>query len=255
MSNYIEHLMNRSFDDAGQVKPRLPSLFEPLPDAMGLSEEFGVEENSSSFPAPTAPEWNAPQVPSFVPPFVPPLRVEPLRSQKQPLSTPTPPPVRASSAPTPALTEPHLQPSPETPQPTPQSSLFPLVPPSAVPHPSSSFTADAPVEPKTVPTTTIAPRLVASVASAPVPAAPLRPAIALSSTTAPGRPGSPLIRSLHPETIASPQPAAPAPTIQVNIGRIEVRATLPAAPTPPKSRPTAPVMSLEDYLRQRGNKS
>jgi len=44
--------------------------------------------------------------------------------------------------------------------------------------------------------------------------------------------------------------AAEAPTIQVTIGRIEVRATPPAAPVP-KSRPASPTLSLDDYLRQR----
>ena len=44
---------------------------------------------------------------------------------------------------------------------------------------------------------------------------------------------------------------APAPTIQVTIGRIEVRAT-PAAKAPVRERPAAPsALSLEEYLRQR----
>ena len=45
-------------------------------------------------------------------------------------------------------------------------------------------------------------------------------------------------------------PAAPPPTIHVTIGRIEVRATPPAAP-PRKTTAQPPVMSLEDYMRQR----
>jgi len=45
--------------------------------------------------------------------------------------------------------------------------------------------------------------------------------------------------------------AAPAPIIQVSIGRIEVRATPPPAQAP-RPRPSAPsAVSLEDYLRQR----
>jgi hypothetical protein len=45
---------------------------------------------------------------------------------------------------------------------------------------------------------------------------------------------------------------APAPTIQVTIGRIEVRAT-PPPPAPPQSqqRSTPPIMSLDQYLQQR----
>lgn len=43
---------------------------------------------------------------------------------------------------------------------------------------------------------------------------------------------------------------AEAPVIQVTIGRIEIRATPPAA-APPKPRSVSPRLTLEDYLRQR----
>jgi hypothetical protein len=62
----------------------------------------------------------------------------------------------------------------------------------------------------------------------------------------------PSVRSLEldtPKFSATPQPA---PTIQVTIGRIEVRATPSTAPSPTQSRSAPSVMSLEDYLRQRG---
>ncbi len=49
---------------------------------------------------------------------------------------------------------------------------------------------------------------------------------------------------------ASARPSA-APTIQVTIGRIEVRATPPAPATPRKAPPKPAAMSLEDYLKQR----
>jgi hypothetical protein len=58
-----------------------------------------------------------------------------------------------------------------------------------------------------------------------------------------------------PGTLRAEQGAGPAtpelpPTIQVTIGRIEVRAT-PAPAAPPASRRAAPIMSLDEYLRQR----
>lgn len=45
---------------------------------------------------------------------------------------------------------------------------------------------------------------------------------------------------------------APEPTIQVTIGRVEVRAEAPSVPPEPKPKAKTPaVMSLDDYLNQR----
>ncbi|WP_193198579.1 hypothetical protein [Nostoc sp. MG11] len=47
--------------------------------------------------------------------------------------------------------------------------------------------------------------------------------------------------------------AAPSvPTIHISIGRIEVRAVSPPAPTRSRSAPAAPRLSLEDYLKSKG---
>ncbi len=44
---------------------------------------------------------------------------------------------------------------------------------------------------------------------------------------------------------------APVPTIQVTIGRLEVRASTPEAAIPPARARKEPTMSLETYLRRR----
>jgi hypothetical protein len=74
----------------------------------------------------------------------------------------------------------------------------------------------------------------------------------------------PLVRAVDPDvrrpTSASPRagqtpvPLAgePPPTIQVTIGRIEVRAMPPPA-SPTQSRRASPIMTLEEYLRQRSH--
>ncbi|HEY5676906.1 MAG TPA: hypothetical protein VIR81_08975, partial [Myxococcales bacterium] len=49
----------------------------------------------------------------------------------------------------------------------------------------------------------------------------------------------------------APAPAEPGPTVQVTIGRVEVRAVPPAAPSPAPVRRTGPAISLEDYLHRR----
>jgi hypothetical protein len=57
----------------------------------------------------------------------------------------------------------------------------------------------------------------------------------------------------HAEPSASPlsvERESEAPTIQVTIGRVEIRATLPTPPSR-KTLPKAPAMSLDDYLKQR----
>ena len=41
------------------------------------------------------------------------------------------------------------------------------------------------------------------------------------------------------------------PTIHVTIGRVEVRAVTPPAPSSRKGRDASPVMSLDEYLRTR----
>ncbi len=65
---------------------------------------------------------------------------------------------------------------------------------------------------------------------------------------------------VQPRVALYPEPAGPArlgpelraePTIQVTIGRVEVRATHPAAPVAPRERRAPAAMSLEEYLRGR----
>lgn len=60
----------------------------------------------------------------------------------------------------------------------------------------------------------------------------------------------------EPAGPARPRPAVRAePTIQVTIGRVEVRATHPAAPVTPRERQTPTAMSLEEYLSRRAERS
>jgi len=61
-----------------------------------------------------------------------------------------------------------------------------------------------------------------------------------------------LVRAASPPQPATVrETASPSPTIQVTIGRIEIRATPAAAPVR-TARPVTPKLSLEDYLRSRG---
>jgi hypothetical protein len=63
---------------------------------------------------------------------------------------------------------------------------------------------------------------------------------------------APSVKSVAQNFMEGGDTPQPSPTIQVTIGRIEVRATPPPATSLAKSRPASPAMSLEEYLRQRG---
>ncbi|MFO7539813.1 MAG: hypothetical protein R6X32_17380 [Chloroflexota bacterium] len=79
----------------------------------------------------------------------------------------------------------------------------------------------------------------------------ITPAVALNDlrpSVSPPRPIRP--RGQEQRATSREETAVPAPTIQVHIGRIEVRAT-PPPPSPKKSRPQPSLTSLDDYLRQR----
>jgi hypothetical protein len=89
------------------------------------------------------------------------------------------------------------------------------------------------------------------------------PPVALAKSTA-LRPGeiAPASRRDPPRDIArrsdladsrpsADQPAAP--SVQVSIGRVEVRAVFAPPPSPARRPALAPAMSLEDYLKQREN--
>lgn len=89
----------------------------------------------------------------------------------------------------------------------------------------------------------------------------LRPSVKAAAESDPPQPGSvrsPALRPLTPAARIFPPhvpPAAavvPPPTIQVTIGRVEVRATPPPAARQ-RPRAAAPMLTLEDYLRRRAS--
>lgn len=69
---------------------------------------------------------------------------------------------------------------------------------------------------------------------------------------APRRDTAPLVRAASRIESARALKQPTPPTIHVTIGRVEVRATPHATGQPQAARPAGPKMSLEDYLRSRG---
>ena len=66
---------------------------------------------------------------------------------------------------------------------------------------------------------------------------------------------TPILRALSRAESRQPAKQPPAPAIHVTIGRVEVRATPPAANKPRVAQAVGPKLSLEDYLRSRGEGS
>ena len=67
----------------------------------------------------------------------------------------------------------------------------------------------------------------------------------------PRRESAPIVRALSRAASKAPPKQPTPPTIHVTIGRVEVRATAPAAVKSRGAQPVAPKLSLEDYLRSR----
>jgi hypothetical protein len=68
------------------------------------------------------------------------------------------------------------------------------------------------------------------------------------------KPPATLIAPAIPSAARSQKPISqPEPVINVTIGRIEVRATPASAPQPQKTRSAPPMMTLDEYLRQRSH--
>ena len=323
MNNYLNHLVNRGSDRVNQVKPRLPSLFEPLPETAVLRTGFTSEDDSLIAPASDgarlpslfeplletavlrtgftseddsliAPASDGAEGPSsrahspqiqeiastVLPQVHPPVAAlsEPLpRSLGQELLSRAYPSALQSLATENASTNPvptlRRKEQPESraevlavpPQMLIASSLPPapkliehggepvIIPrerlvissvrqPEIAPErlkptssPIATGTERSPLSPSRITPVKESP----AIRPAPIPA----PAIEVTSRRS---------RSAAWESIDAPPQASPAPTIHVTIGRIEVRAMPTPVSVQPKSRFAAPVMSLDDYLRQRG---
>jgi hypothetical protein len=287
MNNYLGHLVNRGSDRANQVKPRLPSLFEPLREAAVLRMGLISEDDSLASPASETTEEQIAPPPSSrteiestvfskVNPPVAALSNPPIQLSNRELLPRIQAPLlphlateNTSTAPPPSLSrkeQPELRAEIlAVPPPTPITSSLPPAPqliersgdPVIIPRERSVISSvrqpeisPERSEPNSSPVTTGAERGSLSpsriipvkespaIRPAPIPA----PAIEVTSRQS---------RSAAWGSIDAPQLASPAPTIHITIGRIEVRATPPPV-SGAKSRPAAPVMSLDDYLRQRG---
>jgi len=283
MSDYLGNLLARSFTPAAGVRPQVSSLFDPRPASaqMATPLDADLEACTPAFGVvPPNPDQMSPHVgPRHAEPTLPiePTKIGP--EAKPANEDQTPPsekyhapqhPVRATNAP------PHLvvEVSPD------QQCHSPLAPTRPqLPVTPTNVIHTLPVG-KSIAVETVQPIIPEEGASAPIPLPFVAPRFERDSEQQPRhqvKEAAPAPLEVEPAGIQLParfirpqvtgvQPVLPAvhdlpakltapselvsPTINVTIGRIEVRATPAPVPARSKGR-TAPILSLDDYLHSR----
>jgi hypothetical protein len=241
MSDYLGNLIALTISPAVAVRPQLPSLFEPAPATRETNSRLEFEkENFVEQPPVTGPSD----------------KLAPM-----PLSIPTP---RQSVLREPEQTVPEISPAKKILEPSRESE--PGVQPRIFAPTSRALREDEPSNSTQHRSHIIKSPLRDVLASAshefsaredaepPQPAGALKPVVLPKprEDELPARSAVqaivPTIRPL-PSVPPTPKPK-PEPTINVTIGRVEIRAVPPPAQQRAKPKP-ATVLSLEDYLRKR----
>jgi len=277
MSDYLGNLIARTVSPAVAVRPRLPSLFEPEPatreaksgsefEQENFVEQQPVTQHSEklapvplSIPTPRQSVFREPE--QTVPEISRPRKV--LETSQE--SEPAPPPTSIRHQSTPQEPSRILsrrgdgKPSPE---------LGAVVEPRIFPRADPTLREAEPSNSAGRRSDIIKSALLDAVASAShevnarEETGRSQPAVALKPLVVPEpperellarsgiQPVVPTVRSLPPIAPLPPAAATVPPTINVTIGRVEIRAVPPPAQQRAKPKP-ATVLSLEDYLRQR----
>jgi hypothetical protein len=211
MNDFLSNLIGRSFTDAPVIQPRLPSLFETSAD------EFSHEAQSSAA-AMTAPEAIAPADAFAV-------------ASKSPATPETgkTPITNASEA----RAEGHLPRAD-----APEHKRAPVI--AEPPQPSEQAARVKKLEVETK-------RIIVPVDSWGDGEKDAEDKRVSESFSQPRSGQSPRRRAFSPAERSSKS----APIIRVTIGRVEVRAIHPPAPSPKSAKPAPSKVSLEDYLRKR----
>ncbi|NEZ66202.1 hypothetical protein D0962_26140 [Leptolyngbyaceae cyanobacterium CCMR0082] len=278
MSHYLQTIVAKNMGHLSVVRPRLASPFEPPADTVSLMPQFPMEaeaETSESGPTITR-EPNLRQPQSNTVSLVAPFRSTPSSQLSQPsVLLPTAPTISDAS-----VSPSDLKPRTLS-EPLPSQSSVPTPNVSRTEGPSSAsvvepltktslprpIAASIPVTQHSPPPLVSSQALASSQGATPIsqqpvvePIQPLLVGLSQSQNVADDSSAQPLGA---PEFFSTPRSFSRAsstpssetsgPTIQVTIGRIDVRAVIPkSAPTKSsKSRPAKP--SLQDYLKARNS--
>jgi hypothetical protein len=237
MSDFVDRLLGQR--DPAALRPRLPSLFEP-----GLELREPLPAGSEPTPASTATDESAPG-----PVLEPVPAAHPVRAR------PVDPPIEAVPAP-PAVPQ---VPAATGGRPAPPAAA--VEPPRAAARaprqagrPDRSAAAGSPQAPPSARLRSSAPPAPAGSSGRAVDRRiiPARPLDGSSGAPPPPQSRSPDASSPARRDRSSRRPPVDEePTVQIAIGRIEIRATaLPATP-PRRARTPLPTLGLDDYLRER----
>lgn len=242
MSDYLSHLVERSFAPIPAVRPNTPSRFEssPAKSTVDSPAEVDLPVDSKTTASPQRPvelaESNASRIPN-------PARDKNHHAQRQF----TGPPLSGTQEKTSAKTSAPFSPFATIPSPSQNSSPTPR-------HAEDSVRS-IPKLPRTIQPVDNATGSTRGINAESHFSPEIRPNTAATKGTLRldgSRPASPVTRK---ENGSSPsrETSAPPSTIHVTIGRVEIKATTPA---PALSR-TSPIknqaMSLETYLQRRSN--
>ena len=282
MSDYLGNLVTRTISQEPVVRPQLPSIFEPsIASGQVRSElEFEHEAFSASSPGTQRSEATAPNPPSSAPSITAPHQSAVGGPQSERIAHPTGT-SRSIRAPSQSVVR---DPEPIAPRVSRPKAIrrasgnAEASPEDIVPGPASKrresrsvpVQAEANVE-RVAPElrkndspagqrestsrrarASETPTLVSQLSTPDSPniPSPVKPAATMQKIRA-VEAVVPAIRSF-PQFPPAPKPPS-APTINVTIGRVEIRAVSPA-PTPQRTRPkSANVLSLEEYLRRRAS--
>jgi len=263
MSDYLGNLIARTVSPAVAVRPQLPSLFEPAAATREVKSEPEFEQEN----------------------FVeqPPVTQSSEKVAPMPLSIPTP---RQSVLREPKQTVPEISRLRKILETSQKSE--PAPPPTSIDHqstprePSRIFSRRGDGKPTPEPEAPVQPRTFRQAAQTPLrdvivsashevsaleETRPSRPSVASKPVVMP-EPSEPkppkrsrvqaivpTVRSLPPIAPLSPAAATAPPTINVTIGRVEIRAFMPRVAVPKPAPPSRLKLSLEDYLKQRNGET
>jgi hypothetical protein len=286
MNNYLSYLAARSLAQADVILPRPSSLFETAASPtspLDLEEQTVAEPHLPELPSSLSPA--APAVrqlqpepePTVTAVFAPPDHQEHITPHVSPLPEwllqlqglrQQPPPVHSTTLPPVAPAPPMDAPAGPSPEPVtavaPPPTLTQIVTPSPTTPAPETIIERRHTETRLVERTERRPLISETVIEQnvyprpePQPAPPQNNVVSALQNVeqkvvvTETRPYTPPAQSVP---LPKQQLESVPPTIHVTIGRVEVRATQPAAE--PKKRPPraqSPVMSLDEYLQQRAN--